>query len=211
MLHKLSWRLLQFKGERILFQGCQCSNFGPRWQSMTTVNDHSWTELVTFDTYSAVLRSVSRHFNPYSHLPRVTSVAKMIVEWGKFPNEAVHFGPSDSKTSARVMDHLQRVSLSGKTRVFMFVFLFLSLDFLVFFLHTGEVVGKCFHGSSGVALSLIPCSESPHHPEYLMAGSMADLRQIVTPPMVVIRLSMFAFHPSYLHLLISFLPLPFWS
>lgn len=82
------------------------------------------------------------------------------------------------------------------------------LIFLVFFLHTGEVVGKCFHGSSGVALSLIPCSESPHHPEYLMAGSMADLRQIITPPMVVIRLSMFAFHPSYLHLLISFLPLP---
>lgn len=118
MLHKLSWRLLQFKGERILFQGCQCSNFGPRWQSMTTVNDPSWTELVTSDTYSAVLRSVSRHFNPYSHLPRVTSVAKMIVEWGKFPNEAVHFGPSDSKTSARVMDHLQRVSLSGKTQGF---------------------------------------------------------------------------------------------
>lgn len=103
----------------------------------------------------------------------------------------------------------------GRLGVFMFVFLFLSLDFLVFFLHTGKVVGKCFHGSSGVALSLIPCSESPHHPEYLMAGSMADLRQIVTPPMVVIRLSMFAFHPSYLHLLIispsAFLELTPWT
>lgn len=208
MLHKLSWRLLQFKGERILFQGCQCSNFGPRWQSMTTVNDHSWTELVTSDTYSAVLRSVSRHFNPYSHLPRVTSVAKMIVEWGKFPNEAVHFGPSDSKTSARVMNHLQRVSLSGKTRGFYVCLPFPLTWFFSFLSPHRRSGGKML---PWVALSLIPCSESPHHPEYLMAGSMADLRQIVTPPMVVIRLSMFAFHPSYLHLLISFLPLPFWS
>lgn len=93
---------------QILDQG---GNLWPLWMIIVE-------ELVTSDTYSAVLRSVSRHFNPYSHLPRVTSVAKMIVEWGKFPNEAVHFGPSDSKTSARVMNHLQRVSLSGKTRGF---------------------------------------------------------------------------------------------